>query len=372
MTLSETRPLKAAGSLLACLAAGFSIGAWAAPDNLPGAPAEPGPRTRFLGFTALPPPGQGWHLAEQYFNHVLYVMSPTNSGRHTVILFVHSKPMDPKPGTAIEVLESILKASDASAALTDSRYANVTSKIAPVTIGGAQCARMDFSAEDRGVPWASGAVYLMQGFHAVCLHPRSPRMLVDIGHSQRFEAGRTPVLLDEEVAAFLANLKFNDDAAEWFSIGPLLGSFAYDKAIFFPEGRDQRREALFMEALKEGGCSSAEVVTPSPEAVQKLAVEYDVAWLLSGSTKRADAELGCVLGKVGRWNEALEAFSAESGRQPASARLFGLMGVAANALGRYEASTEHFRQASDLEPEYFDSRPRQRHIHEASQAGSRP
>jgi len=295
--------------IIAILAA-ISASAIAAFDQASLSAADPSVRKTFLGFSILPPEGQGWHVQEQGFSLITHIKSPTNSGRYTVLVSARSRPIELKPAESKDFLGYVDRATPTTGEAP--RYQEISKKISPVTIDHAECVRVDFSTKDRGVPYASGATYTMQGFDIWCLHPHFPQMLVELSHSQRFDKDIAPLALDKEVTSFLESLRFRPEVRKRFSIGPLLGSFAYDKAIFFPNGRNIAKETYLLSALKEGGYTKAEVFSPSQESVQKLAIEYDVRWLF-GSKNGVTPELGCVLGKVDRWTEALQAFQRHYG-----------------------------------------------------------
>jgi hypothetical protein len=71
------------------------------------------------------------------------------------------------------------------------------------------CERVEFVAEDRGVPWAPGQVFVLRGYDLVCAHPSAPRsVLVRIGTSQRYAQGRLPLAIDGELTPFVQSLRF--------------------------------------------------------------------------------------------------------------------------------------------------------------------
>ena len=216
-------------------------------------------------------------------------------------------------------------------------------------------------AEDHGVPWA-GTTYILEGVDVLCLHPDFSHLLMRFGYSQRYEKGKTPLMLDKEINAFFNSIIIKrKKIKERFTIGSLIGMYASDKFVFFPTGRDQSKEKILMNALKEGGCIQAEVYKQSPTSEQLLAMEYDVAWVAS-DIKKVIPELGCVLGKVGRWQEAYEAFQFASNNNPESASLMGNLGVAANAIGKYKESVEYFSKAQKNDADYFSNKPNQKKI----------
>jgi hypothetical protein len=328
--------------------------------------AEPGVQKNYLGFSIMSPEGGNWYFQEEAFDGITFTKSVADGGRHTILLFARSKPVEFKPDESNDFFLYIKRAYADKG--ENSRFKGLSTKISPITIDGVACAKVEFSTDDRGVPWAAGSAYELHGYDIVCRHPHSPQTLVVLGYSQRYEKGRTPIAIDKEVISFVESLRFSADIRKRFSIGPLLGVFAYDKALFFPNGRDQDSEAYWLSALREGGCTDAEAFSVSEESVQKLAVKYDIAWLMS-SEKEVRHQLGCVLGKVARWSEAFQAFKAASRSNPGSAEIMGYAGVAAHVTGRYQDSIECFQKAIALEPGYFEKRPRQKMIYSASERG---
>lgn len=321
----------------------------------------------FLGFSIQPPQGQDWSFQQLGYNWINYKKETKRKEKHTVIAMAGSQP--------VLELESIKKdfigyvETTSKAERSDSRFKFINEEISPLIIGRAECGRVDFKVEDHGVPFAFGSTYILQGFDILCLHPDSPYMLVRFGYSQRFEEGETPLMLKNELDPFIKSIIFDEDIQNRFSIGPLLGVYAYDKFTFFPDGRNRSKERLLMNALKEGGCKGAEIYTLSPATEQRLAIEYDVAWVIAAKAG-VTPDLGCILGKVGRWDEAAEAFQAASTSSPQSADIMGNIGVAAHVIGRFKESVEYFKKAKSMEPDYLMKRPQQKMILNASKEGA--
>lgn len=72
---------------------------------------------------------------------------------------------------------------------------------------------------------------------------------------------------------------------------------------------------------------------------------------------------------VNRPAEAIPEFQAGLRLSPRDARAYGALGVALAALDQHPEAVAAFTEAARLDPEYFDSRPAARQIHEASQRG---
>lgn len=146
----------------------------------------------------------------------------------------------------------------------------------------------------------------------------------------------------------------------------LTGHYYKDKYYFFPYGRDYEREALFGRALLEG----AQLDQPEPDrrlnAEQNLAVDYDSASYLANIFGKNEWQYGIVLGKVGRWKEAVAAFQSAVKENPSDLGAWGNLGVANHALGRYHESVEAFGEALQRDPAYFSQRPTQRLVWQAS------
>ena len=103
----------------------------------------------------------------------------------------------------------------------------------------------------------------------------------------------------------------------------LTGHYYQDKYYFFPYGRNFEKEKLFLQALQEG--ADGETYKPSDMfgAEQNLAIEYDAISFSAINSYKSDWEYGIVLGKVGRWKEAVDALTKVVNNNPASAGLRG-------------------------------------------------
>lgn len=149
----------------------------------------------------------------------------------------------------------------------------------------------------------------------------------------------------------------------------LTGHYYKDKYYFFPKGRDFAREKMFLSALNEG--AEGELYKPDWRfsAEQNLAIEYD-AFSMASALGKAHSGHGIVLGKVGRWKEAVEAFQNAIQTNPVFPGNWGNLGVAEHALGHYEQSVTAFEKALQLDPDYFQTRKAQRAIWQASRRGN--
>ena len=159
------------------------------------------------GFRVRAPRGDGWYLV-QHDPDVVHFSKDTGEGNaHTVVAYVASgespAQLDGR-GALRRVGEDGVRHE-----LEDPRFALTDIHVTDADLGQVPCERVEFVVEDRGVPWAPGQVYVLQGYDLVCAHPAAPRsLLVKIGTSQRYAQGKTPLALDEELAPFVQSLRF--------------------------------------------------------------------------------------------------------------------------------------------------------------------
>lgn len=146
----------------------------------------------------------------------------------------------------------------------------------------------------------------------------------------------------------------------------LAGHYHKDKDHFFPDGRDLKREELFLRALTEGAEGELKKPDSRFSVEENLAVEYDAASFMARSFKIGYWRHGIVLGKVGRWKEAADALRLAVTVKPTHPGTWGNLGVAYHALGRFRESVEAFDKAASLDQEFFTSREAQRQVWQAS------
>lgn len=329
---------------------------------------DPNVESNFLGFSIEPPVGQGWFVQEQGSNWITYIKRTGLNSKHTVTATAISQPVDLPLRSRKELREHVKRMEEI--VKTYSKYGTTNQRISALRIDRAECIRVDFTAQDYGIFFVLGPPYIVKGFDINCLHPSSSHMVIRFGVSQRFRKGEIPLALETETEPFIAGISFDEQIINRFSIGALMGVYAYDKYIFFPDGRNRSIESVFLTALKEGGCEKAEVYSASSTREDMLPIEYDGEWAFN-SVIGARPDLGCLLGRLGRWKEALDAFRAASiDSNPQSAETMGNVGVAAHVAGRFQESTEYFKKAKTLEPGYFTKKIKQKKIFRASEKGA--
>ena len=148
----------------------------------------------------------------------------------------------------------------------------------------------------------------------------------------------------------------------------LTGHYYEDKFYFFPNGRDFNKENIFLQALHEGAEGKLFEPNRAFSAEQNLAIEYDIAATVVKTSNNGWEDYGIVLGKVGRWNESIEAFKKACDINKNSAGMLSNLGVAQHALGNYSESVNSFEKALAINPSYFGSRPNQKLIWQASKS----
>jgi hypothetical protein len=169
--------------------------------------ADPNQTLEVRGLTVRAPHGVGWYVV-QHDPAVVHFSKETGAGgAHTVLAFAATAdapaPIEGRSGFRRMVAAALRQDLD------DPRFAVHEVQVTDVDLGHVECERVDFSAEDHGVPYAPGQTFLLVGYDVVCPHPAAPRtLLVRIGTSQRFTEDRVALRLDDELAPFFASLEF--------------------------------------------------------------------------------------------------------------------------------------------------------------------
>jgi hypothetical protein len=70
------------------------------------------------------------------------------------------------------------------------------------------CVRIHQAQEDREVPVWRGSVFVIDAHAIRCVHPHSPKYVIDISYSERRLKDDPPVSLQIEVEPFLKSLEF--------------------------------------------------------------------------------------------------------------------------------------------------------------------
>jgi hypothetical protein len=139
------------------------------------------------GFAVKPPTGERWLVKSGATRALVeFLRSTEQGGNHTVLAWAESFELQTSEGTVDDIVRQIT-APISNTFKEDSRYTNTEVKIEKTSISMLTCSMFSFSAQDRGVPYAPGKIFTMQGWEIYCLHPGSPRPLVlKLAHSQRY------------------------------------------------------------------------------------------------------------------------------------------------------------------------------------------
>ena len=181
------------------------------PTKLPPV-TNPTQQLEFQGFSVLPPSGENWFIQNQGTDHVTFTKETTKGEYHTVMAWARSDDAEyanwagllvlAREGTLTEQhLERIQEQQ-----WQDSRYKPLEVRVALDSSLGKECARFDFTVEDRGVPYAPDLVFVLIGQDFYCLHPDSSNLVVRIAYSQRLLQGEQELPIESEVEPLLESL----------------------------------------------------------------------------------------------------------------------------------------------------------------------
>lgn len=167
---------------------------------------------------ALPAPsGPDWCLVGYGGESIAYAKNAPNDKRHSIEVhaeLLHLPVIQYGVGSrriynSTELLEFVRESSVLNEVLhvQRERLSDVEFANSPETLFDRNCIRLEFSAKDKGVPYAVGLEYSLTGSSRLCLHlasvPTTPLVTV-LTESQRFPRGGAPLPLEQEVKAFFA------------------------------------------------------------------------------------------------------------------------------------------------------------------------
>ncbi len=148
---------------------------------------DPTRRLQFESFSVLPPSGENWFIQNQGTDNVHFSKGTTRGEYHTVTALARSSDTEfaswanrlvlAREGLLTEQLLS-LGAKIQEQQWQDSRYKPLEARVALDSSLGKECMRFDFTAEDRGVPYAPGSVFVLTAHDLYCLHPDSSTLVV--------------------------------------------------------------------------------------------------------------------------------------------------------------------------------------------------
>jgi YVTN family beta-propeller protein len=168
---------------------------------------DPSNPIEFQGFSILPPQEGEWKLVRNWYNAMLAKDTvKTKKGSHTFIAMVQTSTIE-EDFEKKEVFLQHVKENFLEKGLL-SRYRIISTDLKFHDIEDALCVRYDQLLEDRGVPGSRGSVFMMELHGVTCRHPDNPKMIINLGYSQRTPPGVKRVPLEEEGEPFLSSLSF--------------------------------------------------------------------------------------------------------------------------------------------------------------------
>lgn len=193
------------------------IFAFLAASACAGAEFEPiaGPPVRFevSGFSIQSPPGTGWHLNRGASGITFAKQGSSGSSTHTIAASVEQfSGFDPalvgfaEYDTRPEVFAAYAKKATEEMNPEGGRMQFVEHTAAPDTQMG-YCVKEYAKFEDHGSPVAP-KVLIQEDWSYVCLHPDSPRVIVQAVFSERGASGERDPLVPSMREQFFQGLKF--------------------------------------------------------------------------------------------------------------------------------------------------------------------
>jgi YVTN family beta-propeller protein len=170
-----------------------------------------GQRVQLEGFSVIPPQGDQWFVAPSL---------PKDDVWRTVAAYV-KRTGDDTPGNIVwatvavanletafqsreQLLESVIRVRQTE--LRGARFRLLEFRSAPGATAG--CYRYEAVTEDRGVKDFPGVTFVLTLRHAICLHPDSPTLAVNVAYSERRRLGMPAVTVESEGEPFIGSLKF--------------------------------------------------------------------------------------------------------------------------------------------------------------------
>jgi hypothetical protein len=168
----------------------------------------PSPHYELDGFAVMPPTGARWLVKTGATRVKVQFLRSTEAGRHHTVLAWAESFEWPRAADSVDDIVRQIAAAETQPYKEPSRYSNVRVDVIGSHSTDLSCGEFLFSVEDRGVPYAPGELFIIQGWEMYCLHPKSPTPLVlKLAHSQRFLQGTEKLPLDSELKMFREGVK---------------------------------------------------------------------------------------------------------------------------------------------------------------------
>ena len=168
---------------------------------------DPSKPIEFQGFSILPPQGGAWKIADktQYNAMIGKDAIGTKKGPHTFVAMVRTFTIENDFDKKEDFLQYFKKKLEES---LDPRFTLKKSDVRLHERGDALCVKYDQLSEDRGVPGFQDSVFQMDLHCIACRHPDNPKMIIDVGYSQRVPPGADRVPMEAEGEPYLNRLRF--------------------------------------------------------------------------------------------------------------------------------------------------------------------
>lgn len=195
----------------ALIVAIFSLAACASEPNLPKLPADSG-RLNIDGVSFAPPAEEGWYIGLQTPYH-LGLMKRGDAKDETIAI---EASLYKTPASALipgaDYVASV-KAGEASPAATDpKRFTLTTHDVTPAKVSGATCARTHAISQDNAAhtPGGKTAAMILEMYSLNCMHPKDPRVGVNVTYSERYYAGQADPQLAAKATALLDSVALGE------------------------------------------------------------------------------------------------------------------------------------------------------------------
>lgn len=163
-------------------------------------------RRSFRGFTVIPPKSDGWVITRKDRNGIYLQKISGPHQRISLLAFAELKLLQTPLNSTARLKEFVEKMEKLGE--SDRRFKNYLYNISTIRINGKDCVKTDFSSEDYGVPYDRRTPYILKGFTTYCLHPDSSSRVVVVSYSQRYEKGKAPLTLENEMQQFVEGIVF--------------------------------------------------------------------------------------------------------------------------------------------------------------------
>lgn len=178
-------------------------------------------RLEFQGFSILPPRGENWFVVEAssqpdpnltyavVFSKRLRERVTRPAELHTITASVSTSSLgDVTFESRTELLQYLAREREKGWRRPTQRHTPLEVKVSLEKCLGWDCVRIDYTAEDYGVPHFPGLVFILTGYDFIFLHPDTPTFVIYVNYGQRYLRGQQPLPLEAEVKSFLKSLAF--------------------------------------------------------------------------------------------------------------------------------------------------------------------